>query len=399
MNASRLIASLLVILLLNAAAALASPATQPRGPRNVAVLVFPGVELLDFAGPTEAFSAASTSEGPAFKVYTVGPSTQTIRSGQAVTVIPQYSIDDCPSPAILVIPGGNTAALVDDARLMQWIRSASASSEITMTVCTGAFALADQGLLDGLEATTHHSGLNALRREHPSVRVREDLRVVDNGKIVTTAGISAGIDGAMHVISRLCGEESAWLAARTMEYNWQPPPLSGDEDTPARRLEREALGHRVFGRWTQAADAYRKLAELKPNDADVMIRLAQCELSGEQFDKAIASANRARELAGTSGGSDPRVLAVLARAYLGVGRNADAAKTYEQLIAAGQSGPFAYYNLACAYSLSGQKDKALEALRQALDQGPWMKKQAQHDEDLLALRDDPRFKAMVAKSP
>jgi tetratricopeptide (TPR) repeat protein len=281
---------------------------------------------------------------------------------------------------------------------MRWIRSTHDTSEITMTVCTGAFALADQGLLDGLEATTHFSGLDALRREHPKVRVRDDLRVVDNGKIVTTAGISAGIDGAMHVIDRLCGEESAWLAARSMEYNWQPPALSGDEDTPARRLEREALGHRVFGRWAQAADAYRKLAAIKPNDADVMIRLAQCEMSGEQFDKAITDATRAKELAGASGASDPRILTVLARAYLGVHRNADAAQAYEQLIASGQHGPIAYYNLACAYSLAGEKDKALDALQEAFKQGAWMKKQAQQDDDLVALRNDPRFREMIAKT-
>lgn len=398
MKVSRLIASFLVILLLQAGNSLGSPATQPRSPRNVAVLVFPGVELLDFAGPAEAFSAASTPDGRAFNVYTVAPAAQPLRSGQGVTVVPRYSIDNCPPPAILVIPGGDTSAVLEDPRVMQWIRATNERTEITMSVCNGAFALAEQGLLDGLEATTHHSGFNALRKEHPSVRVREDLRVVDNGKIITTAGISAGIDGAMHVINRLCGEESAWLAARNMEYNWQPPALSGDEDMPARRLEREALGHRVFGRWSQAADAYRRLAALKPNDADVMIHMAQCEVSGEQFDKAIADATHAKEIAGANGGNDPRILTVLARAYLGVHRNAESAQAYEQLIASGQRGPIAYYNLACAYSLAGEKEKALDALQEAFRQGAWMKKQAQQDEDLVALRNDPRFREMIAKS-
>jgi tetratricopeptide (TPR) repeat protein len=217
---------------------------------------------------------------------------------------------------------------------------------------------------------------------------------VDNGKIITTAGISAGIDGAMHVINRLCGEESAWMAARTMEYNWQPPPLTGDQDTPARKLEREALEHRVFARPAQAADAYRRLAQLKPNDADVAIRLAQSELAAEQFDKSLQTASRAQEL----GADASRVLAVQARAYLGVGRNAEAAQAYEQLIATGHRGTIAYYNLACAYALTGQKDKALNALQQALEQGPWMKKQAQRDPDLATLREDSRFQALTANT-
>lgn len=106
---------------------------------------------------------------------------------------------------------------------MSWIKETSTQSEITLTVCTGAFTLAQQGILDGLRATTHYSAIDRLRRTSSRIQVLENVRFVDNGQIVTTAGISAGIDGSLHVVSRLCGEESAKATAHYMEYDWSPP--------------------------------------------------------------------------------------------------------------------------------------------------------------------------------
>jgi transcriptional regulator GlxA family with amidase domain len=92
------------------------------------------------------------------------------------------------------------------------------------SVCTGAFVLAQAGLLDGLEATSHHSAVKSLQRDYPKIKVRSDRRIVDNGKIVTAAGVSAGIDGALHIVARLCGPEVAQKTAVYMEYKWQPEP-------------------------------------------------------------------------------------------------------------------------------------------------------------------------------
>ena len=186
--------------------------------RNVAIIIHDGVELLDFAGPGEVFAAAG-----AFNVYTVSETTAPITSQGFVKVTPQYSVTNSPKPDILVVPGGGGRALLGSQPLMAWIKESAEDAEVIMSVCTGAFALAQAGLLDGLEATTHHGGIEALRESASKTKVHENVRFVDNGKIVTTAGVSAGIDGALHIVSRLLGEEAAHGTARYMEYDkWEP---------------------------------------------------------------------------------------------------------------------------------------------------------------------------------
>jgi putative intracellular protease/amidase/YHS domain-containing protein len=193
---------------------------QPVERRNVAVFVHEGVELLDFAGPAEAFAAAGRHQ--AFNVYTVAVSTDEIVSQGFLTIRPEYSIDNCPSPDIIVLPGGNTGIPMRDDRVIQWIKNSANDAEVVMSVCTGAFLLAKAGLLDGLDATTHWGSIDALQEAAPKATVHKDRRVVDNGKIVTCAGVSAGIDGALHVVERLLGNDTAAHTARYMEYNWQP---------------------------------------------------------------------------------------------------------------------------------------------------------------------------------
>jgi transcriptional regulator GlxA family with amidase domain len=188
--------------------------------KNVAILVFDGVELLDFAGTGEVFKMAGSRN--AFNVYTVAPSAEPILSQGFVTVKAEYSIADAPAPEILVVPGGNTVKALNDERVISWIKQTGGKAEITLSVCGGAFLLAKAGLLDGLEATTHWSLIESLRQVATKTTVRENVRFVDNGKMITTAGVSAGIDGALHVVDRLLGRESAKSTARYMEYKWQP---------------------------------------------------------------------------------------------------------------------------------------------------------------------------------
>jgi transcriptional regulator GlxA family with amidase domain len=209
-----------VVVGIGAVRAAAGPGSD-RAPRTrkVAIVVYDHMEILDFAGPGEVFQ----STGAPFDVYTVGEKAAPILSQGFVRIVPDFTIDAAPRPDILVIPGGDTSGVRGSARMMEWIGGAAREAELTMTVCTGAFILARTGLLDGLQATTHHNAIDNLRKAAPRVTVRENVRFVDNGKYVTTAGVSAGIDGALHVVSRLLGEDRALATARQMEYDkWDP---------------------------------------------------------------------------------------------------------------------------------------------------------------------------------
>ncbi len=193
-------------------------AAEKSGERNVAVFLFDGVELLDFGGPGEVFAA---TEG--FNVYTVAATADPIVSQGFVRITPEYTIDNSPSPDILILPGGATGGPLRDEKVMEWIRAAADDLEVALSVCTGAFLLAKAGLLEGLKATTWHGAIDNFREFAPHTTVLENTRWVDNGKMVTTAGVSAGIDGALHVVARLKGEEVAARTARYMEYDkWVP---------------------------------------------------------------------------------------------------------------------------------------------------------------------------------
>lgn len=185
--------------------------------RNVAILVWPGTELLDFAGPAEVFAAAGHHR--LFRVYTVGLSPDAVLTQGAITVQPEFTLNDCPAPDIIVIPGGNMTPVEGNRVALDWVRKNAAHAEIVMSVCTGAFVLAEAGLLDGQAATTHHFGYDQLAANYPAIEVRRGVRYVDNGKVITAGGVSAGIDAALHVVEKLCGRgAAAWTAEEWMEY-------------------------------------------------------------------------------------------------------------------------------------------------------------------------------------
>jgi len=181
--------------------------------RNVAIVVYPGVELLDFAGPGEVFAAAD------FNVFTVAATKDPIVSQGFLRITPEHAIADAPKIDILVIPGGHAASLYDDPKMMAWLKTRVAATELTMSVCNGAVVLARAGLLDGLRATSHYGAIAALKK-FPRITVVPEERFVDNGHIVTTQGVSAGIDGALHVVERLLGANSAREVAHYMMYRW-----------------------------------------------------------------------------------------------------------------------------------------------------------------------------------
>ena len=186
--------------------------------KHVAIVLFEGVELLDFSGPGEVFAAS----GDCY-VYTVSRDGKPLTSQGFVRVDPEYSLSDCPWPDVLVVPGGSTGAVVADRTMMEWIQNVGKQADQVLSVCSGAFVLAKAGLLDGLEATTHAADLDELRQEAPRTTVREGVRYVDNGKVVTTAGVATGIDGALHVVGKLCGADKAKTAAARLQYEqWTP---------------------------------------------------------------------------------------------------------------------------------------------------------------------------------
>lgn len=197
--------------------ALMSPAAPSKA--VVAVILFDGVELLDFAGPGEVFAACRPEEGPAFyDVRTVGSSTKPVTSVEAFTLAPRHGPGDAPDAAIVVIPGGNVIPTMNDAALMGWIKRQADRGAIMFSVCNGASVLAKLGVLEGREVTTHHANIEILKLLDPSVRVRNDCRFVDHGSVITAGGVSAGIDAALHLVERLHGTEVARRTATGMEY-------------------------------------------------------------------------------------------------------------------------------------------------------------------------------------
>jgi transcriptional regulator GlxA family with amidase domain/DNA-directed RNA polymerase subunit RPC12/RpoP len=176
-----------------------------------------GIEVLDFAGPMEVFTDAG------FHVFTVSKKKEPIKAQGVLTIMPDYSIEDAPPADILAFFGGNTGPSSNDAELISWIKSRKASTQYFFSVCTGAFIMGRAGILDGLTATTFHSSIEDLRKALPSTKVLSGVRFVDNGTVITTAGISAGIDGALHLVTKLQGEELARQTVAYMEYDkWVP---------------------------------------------------------------------------------------------------------------------------------------------------------------------------------
>ncbi|MGI8586199.1 MAG: DJ-1/PfpI family protein [Chloroflexia bacterium] len=196
----------------------------PEGGWVVGILLFDDVEVLDFCSPFEVFSTAGRTNGDKgarapFRVFTLAEHPGLVRCRGGLSVQPDYSLDAAPPLDLLVVPGGwGTRREVSNTHLLDWIAARDRETLLTLSVCTGAFLLAERGLLDSLPATTHWASLDRLRTTYPRIDVRAEVRYVDTGHIVTSAGISAGIDMSLHIVSRLCGPAVAQTKAREMEY-------------------------------------------------------------------------------------------------------------------------------------------------------------------------------------
>jgi transcriptional regulator GlxA family with amidase domain len=196
--------------------------TEYNTKRKVGIFIFHETEELDLCGPLEVFAAVKNGDGSnAFEVYTIAETTGPIICTNGLSVNPTFTLAECPQPDIFVIVGGRGARReIHNQALVNWIKNCAEKSELTLTVCLGSFFLARAGLLDGLTATTHRRALDELAEISPHIQVVADQRFVDNGRIITSAGVSAGIDAAFHIVSRLSGSQAAQQAAEYIEYDW-----------------------------------------------------------------------------------------------------------------------------------------------------------------------------------
>lgn len=195
--------------------------------KSVGIYVFDEVEVLDFAGPFEVFSTATrvagrTAQGPApFAVTLVADRRREVRARGGLRIVPHASFAEHPPFDVLLVPGGEVSAELERAEVIAWISAVSRRAPLTASVCTGAFLLAKAGLLRGRRVTTHWEDLADLERSFPDLRVQRDVPWVDAGDLVTSAGISAGLDMSLHLVARLASPELAERTARQMDYVWR----------------------------------------------------------------------------------------------------------------------------------------------------------------------------------
>lgn len=218
---------------------------EKKAPRNLAIFIFNGVQIIDYTGPFEVFGQARDGKQHLFNVYTVAEKADAITTNMGMTVLPKYTFDNAPRPDVILLPGGGVGPHMDNPNVIRWVQERAAEAEYVMSVCNGAFYLGKAGLLDGKTATTYYGLIDELSQLAPKAKIVTDQRFTDNGKIITTAGLSSGIDGALHLVERIAGRGRAQEIALNMEYNWQPDSGYARASFADRHL-RKALGREGF---------------------------------------------------------------------------------------------------------------------------------------------------------
>lgn len=206
-------------------------------PRRLLILVFDEMELLDFAGPFEVFTTAVRVQAkrraqaglpdapPPWTVHTASPHGAPVRARAGVRLQADSALADAPPADLLLVPGGVVEGLLADAPLLQQLQQRAVQTPWLASVCTGAFVLADAGLLPpGTPCTTHWEDVDELRQRHPGLDLRPEARWVEHGQLLTSAGISAGLDMSLRLVERLASRELAVATARQMDYAWRDAP-------------------------------------------------------------------------------------------------------------------------------------------------------------------------------
>jgi len=191
-------------------------AEQTSEKKNVAIMIFEGVQIIDYTAPYEVLGQAG------YHVYTVSEKTAPLKTSMNMTVTPDYDFTNAPQPFILVLPGGGVDPHLSNTALINWVKKTTAGAQYVLTVCNGAFFAGKAGLLDGLTATTFHALITQLQELAPKAHVVRDKRYVDNGKIITSAGLTSGMDSSLYLVSKIQGMQKAKELALHLEYNWDP---------------------------------------------------------------------------------------------------------------------------------------------------------------------------------
>lgn len=219
---SKLFSCAVLMLLLVPCSGAQDKAARPK----IAILVFDNIQLFDFMGPYDVLrrdnDAYLVAEKPVIETY--GGKIPSLK------IAPQYTFANAPRPDVLVIPGGGSdkpgkrgvGAQLQNPALLKWVKETAGQATYVLTVCNGAFIAAEAGLLDGMKATTFHTMIDDLKQAYPKVQVVDDQRFVDNGRVISTAGITSGVDGALYLNSKLHGKAASQLAALSLEYAWAP---------------------------------------------------------------------------------------------------------------------------------------------------------------------------------
>jgi transcriptional regulator GlxA family with amidase domain len=196
--------------------------------RSVGIYLYPEAEVLDFAGPYEVFSTAARvfrrdhpGQPEPFRVFTVARTAEPVRARAGLVVVPEFAFDTHPPIDVLIVAGGVVREQLASAEVCTWIARTAAQATLVASVCTGAFLLARTGMLDNLTATTHWEDVGEMQTLFPAVNVVEGPRWIDEGPVVTSAGISAGIDMSLHLVARLAGHDLAVRTARQMDFDWR----------------------------------------------------------------------------------------------------------------------------------------------------------------------------------
>ncbi|MCW3110171.1 MAG: transcriptional regulator, AraC family [Segetibacter sp.] len=194
---------------------------------NVAVIIYKGIELVDMNGPIDVFLHANSFNNSRYHVYTVAASPAAIHSEwKVVTITPEYTLDNCPDPDIIVVPGtlnDKGSPNVADTVIVNWVKQMADSKKIILSVCIGLYTLAKSGILSCRKATTHYLSINYIHTNYPDIDLVKNVRFVEDGNIISTGGITSGIDGALHLIEKYDGATVAQQVADIMVYNRSSP--------------------------------------------------------------------------------------------------------------------------------------------------------------------------------
>lgn len=188
---------------------------------NIGIYIYNNAEVLDFSGPFEVFTTAERiSEKPVFNTFLINQNDGIVKARSNFKLIPDYQINNHPKIDLLIIVGGDHTNELNKKQVTDWILDQSTKVQIVASVCTGVFLLAKAGVIYDHEVTTHWEDINDLQIQYPKLRVKQDVRWVEQGKIITSGGISAGIDMSLHLVKLMSSQQHAIATAKQMEFCW-----------------------------------------------------------------------------------------------------------------------------------------------------------------------------------